>query len=99
MKAMDVSDNWYQRFLINGKPELTQDQFRAGERVILHVVNAGASTYFWLGFAAGKITVVGNDGNEVEPTEVDRLIIAPSETYDLIVTVPGNMAYRIQGDC
>ncbi|HLP33810.1 MAG TPA: multicopper oxidase domain-containing protein, partial [Bacteroidia bacterium] len=42
----------------------------------------------WLTYAGGKITVVANDGNDVEPVEVDRLIIAVSETYDVIVTVP-----------
>jgi hypothetical protein len=28
-----------------------------------------------LTYAGGKITVVANDGNDVEPVEVDRLII------------------------
>ena len=36
----------------------------------------------------GKITVVANDGNDVEPVEVDRLIIGVSETYDIVVTIP-----------
>jgi FtsP/CotA-like multicopper oxidase with cupredoxin domain len=30
------------------------------------------------------------------PVEVDRLIIAPSETYDLIVTIPENMSYEFR---
>jgi FtsP/CotA-like multicopper oxidase with cupredoxin domain len=45
---------------------------------------------FGLRYAGGKITVVANDGNDVEPIEVDRLIIAVSETYDLIVTIPSD---------
>lgn len=96
MKAMDVSDVYYDRFLANGKSENTAAQFRAGEKVKLNVVNAGASSYFWLGYAGGKITVVGNDGNDVQPVEVDRLIIAPAETYDLIVTIPDNMSYEFR---
>jgi len=41
------------------------------------------------------ITVVANDGNDVEPVEVDRLIIAVSETYDIIVTIPAeNTAFE-----
>lgn len=96
MKAMDVSDDWYQRFLVNGRPEIPGQQFKAGDTVNLHVVNAGASTYFWLQFAGGKITVTGNDGNDLQPVEVDRLIIAPSETYDLVVTIPGNMSYEFR---
>jgi FtsP/CotA-like multicopper oxidase with cupredoxin domain len=54
----------------------------------LRISNGGASSYFWLTYAGGKITVVANDGNDVEPVEVDRLIIAVSETYDIIVTIP-----------
>ena len=88
MKAMDVSDDWYQKFLINGKPETDEQQFKAGDKVRLHVVNAGASSYFWLTFGGGKISVVGNDGNEVMPVSVDSLIIAPAETYDIEVTIP-----------
>ncbi len=96
MKAMDVSDDWYQKFLVNGNPETTEQQFKAGDKVQLHVVNAGASSYFWLGYGGGKIRVVGNDGNEVMPVEVDRLIIAPAETYDLVVTIPDNMSYEFR---
>lgn len=96
MKAMDVSDDWYQKFLVNGKPETEEQGFKAGDKVRLHVVNAGASSYFWLGYGGSKITVVGNDGNEVMPVEVDRLIIAPAETYDIVVTIPENMSYEFR---
>jgi CopA family copper-resistance protein len=96
MKAMDVSDVWYQRFLVNGTPDRQEQQFKGGDKVRLHVVNAGASSYFWLGYAGGKITVVGNDGNEVRPVEVDRLIIAPAETYDLLVNIPEDMSYEFR---
>lgn len=96
MKAMDVSDVLYDRFLVNGKSETEAPQFKAGNKVVLHVVNAGASSYFWAQFAGGKITVIGNDGNDMVPVEVDRLIIAPAETYDLVVTLPENMSYEFR---
>ncbi|WP_421830398.1 multicopper oxidase domain-containing protein [Larkinella sp.] len=92
MNAMDVSDVYYHQFLINGKNESQLSQFKAGDRVRLRISNGGASTYFWLTYAGGKMTVVANDGNEVEPVEVDRLIIAVSETYDVIVTIPSGNA-------
>ncbi len=39
--------------------------------------------------------MVGNDGNDVEPVVVDRLIIAVSETYDVIITIPAaNSAFE-----
>ena len=96
MKAMDVSDVYYKRFLTNGKSENTITEFKAGDKIKLKVINAGASSYFWLGYAGGKITIIGNDGNDMVPVEVDRLIIAPSETYDLIVTIPENMSYEFR---
>ncbi|MFN3852139.1 MAG: multicopper oxidase domain-containing protein [Spirosomataceae bacterium] len=94
MNAMDVSDVYYEKFLINGKNESQLSQFKAGDKVRLRISNGGASTYFWLNYAGGKITVVANDGNDVEPVEVDRLIIAVSETYDVIVTIPDDKSYE-----
>ncbi|NBU82175.1 MAG: copper oxidase, partial [Flavobacteriaceae bacterium] len=90
MNAMDVSDVYYDKFLINGKNESQLSQFKGGDKVRLRISNGGASTYFWLTYAGGKITVVANDGNDVEPVEVDRLIVAVSETYDIIVTIPAD---------
>lgn len=95
MLAMDVSDVYYDKFLINGKNESQLSQFKAGDKVRLRISNGGASSYFWLTYAGGKITVVANDGNDVEPVEVDRLIIGVSETYDVIVTIPAeNTAFE-----
>lgn len=94
MNAMDVSDVYYERLLSNGKPTMEYPNYKAGDKVKLRVVNGGASTYFWLTWSGGKITVVGNDGNDVEPVEVDRLIIATAETYDVIVTIPKDMQYE-----
>jgi CopA family copper-resistance protein len=88
MLAMDVSDVYYDKFLINGKNESQLPQFKVGDKVRLRISNGGASSYFWLNYAGGKMTVVANDGNDVEPVEVDRLIIGVSETYDVVVTIP-----------
>ena len=95
MLAMDVSDVYYDRIFMNGKPESTISevngkQLKAGDKVRLRISNGGASSYFWLRYAGGKITVVASDGNDTEPVEVDRLIIAVSETYDIIVTIPAD---------
>ena len=104
MLAMDVSDVYYDKFLINGKNESQVfspmeskdgEVFKAGDKVRLRVSNGGASSYFWLNYAGGKMTVVANDGNDVEPVEVDRLIIGVSETYDVVVTIPkANVSYE-----
>lgn len=94
MNAMDVSDIAYDRLLNNGKPVTEQPQFKSGAKVRLRIVNGSSSTYFWLTYAGGKITVVANDGEDVEPVEVDRLIIAVAETYDVIVTIPKDKSYE-----
>jgi FtsP/CotA-like multicopper oxidase with cupredoxin domain len=95
MLAMDVSDVYYEKIFINGQPSsqlksISGYKLRGGDKVRLRISNGGASSYFWLTYAGGKITVVANDGNDVEPVEVDRLIIAVSETYDVIVTIPAD---------
>jgi FtsP/CotA-like multicopper oxidase with cupredoxin domain len=96
MNAMDVSDVYYDRLLINGKNSSDLPQFKVGDKVRLRVSNGGASTYFWLNYAGGKMTVVANDGNDVEPVEVDRLLIAVSETYDIIVTIPSDGQFELK---
>ena len=93
MMAMDVSDVYYEKIFMNGLPSselknISGNELKGGDKVRLRISNGGASSYFWLTYAGGKITVVANDGNDVEPVEVDRLIIAVSETYDVIVTIP-----------
>ncbi len=94
MLAMDVSDVAYDTFLVNGKGSNEQPQYKKGDKVRLRIVNGSSATYFWLSYAGGKVTVVANDGKDVEPVEVDRLIIAVAETYDVIVTIPDNKSYE-----
>lgn len=92
MLAMDVSDVYYDKVLINGNPvsaikSVDGRTLKAGDKVRLRISNGGASSYFWLQYGGGKMTVVASDGNDVEPVEVDRLIVAVSETYDIIITI------------
>ncbi|MBW3523772.1 MULTISPECIES: multicopper oxidase domain-containing protein [Flavobacteriales] len=93
MMAMDVSDVYYDKVLMNGNhltdlKSIDGKPLKAGDKVRLRISNGGASSYFWLRYAGGKMTVVASDGNDVEPIDVDRLIIAVSETYDVVVTIP-----------
>ncbi|WP_396335931.1 multicopper oxidase domain-containing protein [Chryseobacterium soli] len=96
MEAMDVSDVYYDKFLINGQPSSDYSNLKAGDKVRLRVANGGSSTYFWLNYGGGKIKVVGNDGNDVVPVEVDRLIVGVSETYDIEVTIPENKSFEFR---
>lgn len=96
MEAMDVSDVYYDKFLINGLPSSDYSNLKAGDKVRLRIANGGSSTYFWLNYGGGKIKVIGNDGNDVVPVEVDRLIVGVSETYDIEVTIPENKSFEFR---
>lgn len=94
MVAMDVSDVYYDSFFSNGKAVNQAPQFKKGDQVRLRIVNGSSSTYFWLKYAGGKINVVANDGEDVQPVQVDRLIIAVAETYDVTVTIPRDGSFE-----
>lgn len=93
---MDVADVYYNQFWINGKQKSVNQDFKAGDKVRLRIVNGGSSSYFWLQYAGGKMTVVASDGIDVAPVEVDRMIIAVAETYDVVVTIPENGSYEFR---
>jgi FtsP/CotA-like multicopper oxidase with cupredoxin domain len=95
MPPMDISDIAYDHFLVNGKPSAALDA-RPGQTVRLRIINAAASTYFYLQFAGGHMKVISADGVDVEPVHMDRFLIAIAETYDVIITVPENGAYEFR---
>lgn len=96
MNAMDVSDVYYDLLLANGRPVDEAPQLKAGDPVRVRLINGGASSYFWITYAGGKMTVVASDGMDVEPVEVDRFIMGVAETYDIIVTLPADStAYEL----
>jgi FtsP/CotA-like multicopper oxidase with cupredoxin domain len=95
MPPMDISDVAYDAFWINGAEE-SNFKAKPGERVRFRVINAGASSYFYLHSAAGPLEVVAADGPEVAPFEVDRLLIGIAETYDVIFTIPAEGAWEIR---
>ena len=97
MPAMDISDVYYNRFFINGISQGTWTDAQPGDTVRLRIINGGSSSYFWLQYAGGKMTVVAADGVNVEPVEVDKILIAVAETYDVEVKIPEDgMAYEFR---
>ncbi len=95
MPPMDVSDVYYDAFWINGKSSSEIDA-KPGERIRFRVINAGASSYFYLHSAEGPLTVIAADGPDVEPVMVDRLLIGMAETYDVLFTVPRRGSWEIR---
>lgn len=95
MPPMDISDIAYDRFLVNGRPSAELNA-RPGETVSLRIINASASTYFYLQFAGGEMQVISADGMNVHPVMMRRLLIAVAETYDIIIIVPENGLYEFR---
>lgn len=95
LPPMDVSDVAYDAFLVNGKREV-EIPAKPGERVRLRVINAGASTYFYLHSASGPLTIVSADGTDVQPIQQQRLLIGMAETYDILYTVPASGAWELR---
>ncbi len=93
---MDVADIYYDRFLINGQVTQKQNQYKKGDKVRIRLINSGSSAYFWVQYAGGKMTVIANDGKDVEPVEVDRFTVGNGETYDFTVIIPDNMSYELK---
>ena len=42
------------------------------------------------------MTIVANDGKDVEPVEVDRFMVGNGETYDFTIIIPEDMAYELK---
>ena len=95
LPPMDVSDVAYDAFLINGRQH-QRIAGRPGEVIRLRIINAGASTYFYLQSATGPLTIIANDGMDVVPIQQKRLLIGMGETYDLRFTVPADGAWEVR---
>jgi len=96
MPPMDISDVGYDAFLINGQNKFNISKVRKGEKIRLRIINAGASTYFNLGFSGGAMQLIAADGINIKPMDVEQIKIALAETYDVIVTIPNDNTYELR---
>ncbi len=88
MEGADISDVFYPYFIANGQPIAEYPDFRAGEKVRLRIINAAASSQFWITFGGEPPLLVAADGPVVEPVVREKTFIAVAETYDFIVEIP-----------
>lgn len=59
---------------------------KAGQRMLLHILNSSATDCHWVALAGHQFTVVALDGNPVpNPCKVPMLSLAPAERVDAIV--------------
>jgi len=90
MPDMAISDNYFDKFFINGKAYQEYPNFTAGEKVRVRFVNASAASYFWLTFGGGDPTLISSDGLDVVPVTKNKTLIGVAETYDFLLTIPQN---------
>uniref|UniRef100_UPI0039773ADA multicopper oxidase domain-containing protein n=1 Tax=Nonlabens sp. Ci31 TaxID=2608253 RepID=UPI0039773ADA len=96
MPDMAISDNYFDKFFINGSAQQNYPDFKAGDRVRLRFVNASAATYYWLTFGGDDPMLVSADGLDVVPVKHNKTLIGVAETYDFIVTVPENGKLQVR---
>lgn len=93
--AVDVAQDAY---LLNGKS--AADPWRAvakpGERVRLRIINAAASSFFRFMVDGHALTVTHADGQPVKPVEVDNLVLATAERYDVVLEMAEAGAHAIR---
>lgn len=96
MPAMDVSDVYYNKFLLNGQETNEFKDAKPGEVIRLRIINGSASTYFNLQYANSYMRIIAADGINVTPVNVNKLEIAIAETYDVLITVPETGAAELR---
>lgn len=96
MPPMDLSDVYYNAFLINGKRTLDLSKYKPGDKVRLRIVNGSSSTYFNIEYAGGQMRMIAADGNNIQPVNVNRVLMGIAEVYDFIITVPQSGAYEFR---
>ncbi|OYV73221.1 MAG: hypothetical protein B7Z74_04290, partial [Deltaproteobacteria bacterium 21-66-5] len=95
MPPMDISDVYYDRFLADGAPRMQVDA-KPGDLVRLRIVDGSASTFFFLQFAGGPVKIISADGQDVQPDEENRFLIAIAETYDVLLKVPSGGSFEFR---
>lgn len=96
MPAMDVSDVYYNKFLMNGQEKIYYKDAKPGEVIRLRIINGSASSYFTLQYGMSYMRLIAADGINVTPVSVSKLEIAVAETYDVLITVPENGAAELR---
>ncbi len=89
----DVGDIPFQSGLINGKGRapgdtkspLTVIEVKKGETVRLRLINGSSTYYFRFQIDGLPLTIIASDGAPVIPAEVDNLVLAIGETYDVLI--------------
>lgn len=96
MGGMDLSDVGYDAFLINGKKDSQLMAAAPGEKIRIRIINAGASSYFYVSLGNLPFLVISADGTDVVPVKSNKILIGMAETYDILFTVPEQKNYELR---
>ncbi|MEZ4807810.1 MAG: multicopper oxidase domain-containing protein [Flavobacteriales bacterium] len=96
MEGADIADVAYDAFLFNGVQEDRHPELMPGERVRLRIINASASSQYWLTFGGADPLLIAADGQDVEPVRHNKTFIAIAETYDFLVTIPADAQLEVR---
>ena len=96
MGGMDLSDVGYDAFLINGKKDSQLLVAHPGERIRIRIINAGASSYFYVSLGGLPMKVISADGVDIEPIVTNEVLMGMAETYDILFTVPEHKNYELR---
>ncbi|MBY0315909.1 MAG: multicopper oxidase domain-containing protein [Bdellovibrionales bacterium] len=96
MGGMDLSDVGYDAFLINGKRDSQLLMAHPGERIRIRIINAAASSYFYISLGQAPLKIISADGVDVEPIEAKEFLIGMAETYDILFTVPEHKNFELR---
>ena len=85
----DGGDVTYPYFLINGRTPIDPQvvDYRAGQRIRLRVINAGADTAFRVAVPGTELDITHTDGFPVVSRRTGSVILGMGERFDAIITV------------
>lgn len=86
----DAGDVNYPYYLANGRVPAAPPSFtaKAGQRVRLRLLNAGADTAFRVGAPGLPMLITHSDGYPVAPTAARAVLLGMGERLDAIITMP-----------
>ena len=90
MEGADIADIYYPAFLTNGQQLQHYSYFKSGEKIRLRIINASASSQYWMTFGGEAPLLIAADGLDVIPIQRNKTFIAIAETYDFIVDIPAS---------
>lgn len=99
MGGMDLSDVGYDAFLANGRRSLQLYKGKPGEKVRIRIINAAASSYFYVSLGKEPMNVISADGVDIQPVLAKEILVGMAETYDVLFKIPEGKNTELRATC